>query len=79
MAANRVSNSRYENCSFCIINYFETSSTAIQLQNTKFLIPLWVFVDGDNGDNEMIMQMIKWIVWPFRDDFINCSCRKWQK
>ena len=36
------------------INYFETSSTAI-LQNTKFLIILWVFVDDDNGDNEMIM------------------------
>ena len=55
MAANHATNSSYENCSFCIINYFETSSTAIQLQNTKFLIILWVFVDDDNGDNEMIM------------------------
>ena len=54
MAANHATNSSYENCSSCIINYFETSSTAI-LQNTKFLIILWVFVDDDNGDNEMIM------------------------
>ena len=54
MAANHATNSSYENCSFCNINYFETSSTAIQLQNTKFLIPLRVFVD-DNGDDEIIM------------------------
>ena len=25
------------------------------LQNTKFLILVWVFVDGDDGDNGMIM------------------------
>ena len=25
------------------------------LQNTKFLILVWVFVDDDNSDNEMIM------------------------
>ena len=55
MAANHATNLSYGNCSFCIINYFETSSTAIQLHNTKFLIILWVFVDDDNGDNEMIM------------------------
>ena len=55
MAANHATNSSYESCSLCIINYFETSSTAIQLQNKKILIILWVFVDDDNGDNEMIM------------------------
>ena len=42
-----------QNCSFCIINYFETSSTAID--TPKFLILVWIFVDDDNGDNEMIM------------------------
>ena len=56
MAANHATNYSYKNCSFCIINYFETSSTAIDTpKNTKFLILVWVFVDDDNGDNEMIM------------------------
>ena len=53
MAANHATNYSYKNCSFCIINYFEISNT---LQNTKFLILVWVFVDDDDdGDNEMIM------------------------
>ena len=53
MAANHATNYSYKNCSFCIINYFEISSTVINTPNTKFLILVWVFVD--DGDNEMIM------------------------
>ena len=41
-----------QNCSFCIINYFETSSTAIDTPKYKISHPC---VDNDNGDNEMIM------------------------
>ena len=54
MAANHGTNFSYRNSSFCIINYSEISSTVIGTQNTKFLIFLWVYVDDDNGDNEMI-------------------------
>ena len=54
MAANHATNFSYRNCSFYIINYSEISSTVIGTQNTKFLIFLWVYVDDDNGDNEMI-------------------------
>ena len=53
MAANHAINYTYKKCSFCIINYFETSSTTIDIP--KHLILVWVFVDDDNGNNEMIM------------------------
>ena len=55
MAANHATNYSYKNCSFCIINYFEISSTVID--TPKFLTLVWVFVDDndDDGDNEMIM------------------------
>ena len=53
MAASHDTNYSYKNCSFCIINYFEISSTVID--TPKFLILVWVFVDDDDGDNEMIM------------------------
>ena len=56
MAANHATNYSYKKFSFCIFNYFETSSTVITLQSTKFLSLVWeLFVDDDNGDNEMIM------------------------
>ena len=53
MAANHATNYSYKNCSFCIINYFEISSTVLlqTRKNTKFLI----LVDDDDGDYEMIM------------------------
>ena len=54
MAANHATNYSYKNCSFRIIDYFETRSTVIQ--NTKFFSLVWVFVDDDDdGDNEMIV------------------------
>ena len=44
-------------CSFRIIDYFERRSTAIDttLHNTTFLILVWVFMEDDNDNNEMIM------------------------
>ena len=56
MAANHATNYSNKNCSLCIINYVEISSTVIDIPNTKCLILVWVFVDDDDdGDNEMIM------------------------
>ena len=62
MAADHATNCSYKNCSFCIINYFEKDKKTYKLvvllyilQNTKFIILVWVFVDDDDGDNEMIM------------------------
>ena len=57
MAANHATNYSYNNCSFCIINYFEISTTVIDTPKTKFFTLVWVFVDDDDdvGDNEMIM------------------------
>ena len=52
MAANHATNYSNKNCSFCIINYFEISSTVTD--TPKFLILVRVFVD-DDGDNEMII------------------------
>ena len=36
MAANHATNHSYKNCSFCIINYFEISSTVIDIQIQNF-------------------------------------------
>ena len=38
MAANHATNYSYKNCSFCIINYFETSSTVIDTGSSLFNI-----------------------------------------
>ena len=39
MAANHATNYNYKNCSFCTINYIETSSTAIDIQKYKIAHP----------------------------------------
>ena len=56
MAANHATNYSYKNCSICIINYVEISSTVIDTPKYKISHPC-VFVDDDDddGDNEMIM------------------------
>ena len=40
---------------FALLTILKQVVLLYTLQNTKFLIPVWVFVDYDNGDNEMIM------------------------
>ena len=39
MAANHATNYSYKNCSFCIINYFEISSTVIDTPKYKISHP----------------------------------------
>ena len=39
MAANHATNYSYKNCSFCIINYFEISSTVIDTPKYKISNP----------------------------------------
>ena len=50
MAANHATNYSYKSCSFCIINYFEISSTVIDTPkyNTSLCGYLW-------------MMMLKWL------------------
>ena len=51
MVADHATNYSYKNCLFCIINYFELSSTVIdtpKIQNCSSLV-------DDGGDKEMIM------------------------
>ena len=54
MAANHATNYSYKNCSFCIIYYFEISSTVVDTPKYKISHPC-VDDDDDDGDNEMIM------------------------
>ena len=55
MAANHANNYSYKNCPLCFINYFETSSTAINTPKYKFLILVWLFTDDDIVNDEMII------------------------
>ena len=54
MAANHATNYSYKSCSFCIINYFEISSTVIDTQkyNTSLCGYLWMM---------MMMVIMKWL------------------
>ena len=40
---------------FALLTILKSVVLLWALQNTKFLILVWVFVDDDDGDNEMIM------------------------
>ena len=53
-------NYSYKSCSFCIINYFETSSTALDIpKKTQFLILVWVFMKNINVNKNIIMETMK--------------------
>ena len=54
MAANHATNYSYKSCSFCIINYFEISSTVIDTPkyNTSLCGYLWMM---------MMMVIMKWL------------------
>ena len=55
MAANHAINYSYKSCSFCIINYFEISSTVIDTPkyNTSLCGYLWMMM--------MMMVIMKWL------------------
>ena len=55
MAANHASNYSYKIVRFALLTTFKQVVLQKTLQNTQFLIVVWIFVDDDNGDNEMIM------------------------
>ena len=48
-------NYSYKKCSFCIINYFETSNTAIDTLKHTISHHCVVYMKNDNANNEMIM------------------------
>ena len=59
IAANHASNYRYKIVHFALLSILKQVVLQRTLQNTKFIILVWVFVDDDSGDNEMIMSTIR--------------------
>ena len=55
MAANHATDYRYKIVRFALSTILKQVVLLWALQNAKFLIFAWVFVDDDNGDIEMIM------------------------